>query len=92
MKMPDIDISYLTKVKDRVHWIYSNSQDAVNNNSVLVKLYEKYFETPSESVTRAGRFWRSEKAKDKVFTRDEAKVERDLKLFDLNREFWRKEE
>lgn len=84
----DEDLKHLVTVKERVEWIYKNSQDAVDSNSVLSRLYESYFGESSESVTRAGRWLRSEKAKDKRFIRTPENVERDAKLFDLNRSYW----
>lgn len=86
----DQDAKHLETVKQKVEWIYNQSQDAIDSNDVLAKLYEEHFGDISESVYRAGRFWRSDKAKEKRFIRTPEKAERDVSLMDLNRDYWGK--
>lgn len=86
----DQELKHLTKVKDRVEWIYNKSQDAVDSNDVLRSLYEENFGVVSESVFRAGRFLRSDRAKERRFIRTPANAERDAILTDLNRAYYGK--
>lgn len=78
----------LQTIKDKVEYLYGISQEAVDSNDILAKLYEENFGVISESVFRAGRFLRSDRAKNKRFFRSPIKAENDLVLMEINIDYW----
>ncbi len=64
-------------VKDRVFYLYSRYPFCVESDRLLIDVFEWKFHsvTPHESITRFGRWWRSEKAGEKRFFRRRKKTD-----------------
>lgn len=67
----------LQSVMERVRWIYSNYQDAINRDEVLIAIYGNYFGNTKyreDTIKRMGRYWRAS-SPGRFIRPDEKKVE-----------------